>query len=144
MPSVTEQIVASALTALNTGAPSGVPPVTRTRFEAYGAEELPAATIKKLREEVNFEKGGKWGPLRYRVLTLRLTVYALGDESAIDPVEVWATSVLDGQAFSPLIEVCIEGQKEYHFANEDQRYCQLDLDFRVHYHTVVGDLTAAQ
>src|SRR5579859_4729813 len=127
--SVTEQIIAAALAVLNTNTPAGVPTFERTRFESYGAEDLPAATIKKLREQIGFEKGGKWGPFRSRLLTLRLSAYAIGDESAFDPLEVWVTSCLDGQSFSPLIEVCIEGHKEWHYASEDQRYSQLDLDF---------------
>ena len=143
MSSVREQVLTAAMSALNTATPPGVPSVTRTRMEAYTADELPAASIKCVREEIEYEKGGKWGPFRRRVLTLRLTIFALGDESAVDPIVVWASSILDGQ-FSPLIEDSIEALYEFEYALEDERYVGLNLDFRVHYHTSVGDQTRAQ
>lgn len=144
MASVREQIIAAALAALNTAPPAGVPTVTRTRMEPYTPDELQeqAATIKAMREEISYEQGGKWGPHRRRVLTLRMSIYGIGDESVLDPTAVWATSVLDGQ-FSPLIEDCIEALYEFHYASEDERYVALDLDFRIHYHTAVGDQTSA-
>ncbi len=143
MASIREQVIAAALALLNTDAPAGMPTVDRTRFEAYGPDELPAATVKSLREEVNYEpKGGKWQPHRRRVFTLRLSLYAIGNEKEFDPMVVWATSVLDGQ-FSPLIEDCIEALYEFHYASEDQNYVALDLDFRIHYHTLRGDQTSA-
>jgi hypothetical protein len=140
---VREQVMTAAIARLNASPPSGIPAFTRTRFEPYGAEELPAATVKWLREEIEYEKGGKWGPYRRRVATMRLSLYCLGDESVLDPMIVWATSQLDGQ-FSPLIEDCIEALYEFQYALEDERYVGLALDFRIHYHTIVGDQTRAQ
>jgi hypothetical protein len=143
MSSVREQIVQAAVALLNTAAPPGMPVFTRTRLEPYGAEELPAGTVRALREEIEYEKGGKWGPFRKRTFTLRASLFCLGHEGNLDDMVVWVTSQLDGQ-FTPLIEDCIEGLYDFQTALEDHPYCALALDFRVHYHTIVGDQTRAQ
>lgn len=143
--SVREQIIEAVLAALTTGAPVGVPQATRRRGEPYQASELPAIDVKPVREEVEYEQSGKRTYFRKRVLTLRVSVSTIGDDSVADPMTTWATQVLDGQNVAPsLIEDCIEALYEWDFSNEDQKYSVVHQDFRIHYHTVVGDQTRAQ
>lgn len=146
MPSVRELVIEAALAALNTNTPSGVPQTSRARQEPYTPQELPALTVKPIREEIEYEQIGKAMVFRRRVLTLRLTASVTGDDSAADPLLTWATSVLDGPGFATpkLIEDCIEALYEWEYAAEDQPYLSVHQDFRVHYHTIVGDQTRAQ
>jgi len=144
MSSIREQIIEAAMTRLNTGAPTGVPQTTRARQEPYSTNELPAITIKPLREEVEYEAEGKRSYFRKRVLTLRASVHFVGDDSVGDPMTVWISKQLDGQTFPTLMEDCIEAQYEWEYAAEDQPYLVLHQDFRVIYHTLVGDQTRTQ
>jgi len=143
--SVREQIIDAVLTALNTGTPVGVPQAERRRGQPYQATELPAISVKPVREEVEYEQSGKRTYFRKRVLTLRISVWTIGDDSVADPMTTWATQVLDGQIIVPsLIEDAIEALYEWDSSNEDQPYNVVHQDFRIHYHTVVGDQTRAQ
>ena len=143
--SVREQIVEAVLAALNTETPVGIPQAQRRRGQPYQSSELPAISVKPVREEIEYEQSGKRSYFRKRVLTLRVSVWTIGDDSVADPMTNWATQVLDGQIIAPpLIEDCIEALYEWDYSNEDQPYNVVHQDFRIHYHTVVGDQTRAQ
>lgn len=144
MASVREQLMQALMTRLNTGAPMGVPTVTRAREEPYSSDELPAITIKPQREEIDYEAEGKRSYFRRRVLTLRVSLHFTGDDSVADPMAVWISSQLDGQVVPDLMEDCIEAQYEWEYAAEDQPYTVLHQDYRIHYHTIVGDQTRTQ
>jgi len=144
MASVREQIIETLLSRLNTGTPDGVPAVTRAREEPYSEDELPAAAIRAQREEIDYEAEGKRSYFRRRVLTLRVSLYFVGDDSIGDPMAIWVSSRLDGQTVPSLVEDCIEALYEWEYAAEDQPYTALHQDFRIHYHTLVGDQTRTQ
>lgn len=145
MATIREQIIQAAIATLNTGTPAGVPQAVRSRLEPYTPGELPACTVKPVREEIEYEAEGKRSYFRRRVLTLRISYFFTGaDESAADPMVQWATQKLDGQVFTSLIEDSIEALYEWEYAAEDAPYFALHQDFRIHYHTVVGDQTRAQ
>jgi len=148
MASIREQIVSAIITALNTSRPNGVPVAARARMEAFIPEELPAITVKPVREEIEHESQGKRFPYQKRILTLRVSVMVAGAAAAdgvdalADPMLVWATSRLSGQHFPTLMEECIEALNEWEYAAEDQPYMAVHQDFRIEYHTLVGDQTA--
>lgn len=144
MSSIREQIIEAAIVALNTGTPGGVPAATRARQEPYQPSELPALTVKPVREEIEYEAEGKRSYFRKRILTLRVTTAVTGDDSAADPMTTWATKVLDGQTFPNLTEDQIEALYEWEYAAEDQPYVAVHQDFRVIYHTIAGDQTRAK
>lgn len=141
--SVREQIIAAILQALNTDTPPGVPQCVDTRFEPYTAEELPAMDLKVSKDDVSYEKLGKWNPFRKRVLTIRLSHSYSGPRSSIDPSLVWATQTIDGTSLAPLVEDAIEGMSEWTYAGLDLPYSVIHQEFHVSYHTVVGDQTRA-
>ena len=144
--SVREQIIAACLGALNAGRPDNVPEIKRRRIEPYTLDELPAIDVKRVREEIEYEKLGKWAPMRRRVLTLRFNVSTAGPDEGDDPMLVWITSRLDGQQIGApgLVEDVIPTLDEWTYSALDQPYNVAHRDFRFHYHTVVGDETRAQ
>jgi hypothetical protein len=142
--SIRKQIIDAVMARLNTSTPGGVPQTTRARQEPYDPSELPAITVKPQREQIDYEALGKRSYFRKREMTLRVSVHFTGDDSVADPMTVWITSQLDGQVFPSLIEDCKEENNEWEYAAEDQPYLVLHQDFRVVYHTLVGDQTRTQ
>jgi hypothetical protein len=96
-------------------------------------------------EDTQYERLGKRSPFASRVLTLRISIYVIGDSSVADPMLVWATSVLDGQFAPDLIDDSIErGMIWEPVVKAAEPYLAVYQDFHVHYHTVRGDQTRAQ
>jgi hypothetical protein len=150
MSSIREQIIEAAMVLLNTGTPGGVPATQRARMEDYTPEELPAITIKAMREEDAYEKEGARSYFLARTFTLRVEVRVAGPapDQLADPLLVWAGQVLGGQVFPSgavnLATDCVESLLEFQYASEDQPYVLAQLDFRVYYSTLKGDPTAGQ
>lgn len=143
--SLREQITIAAMAVLNTSPPVGVPATTRTRMQPYTPEELPAMTVKSLREEMETEKEGRWSYFLKRTFTLRVEFYVAGDaaDSLIDPLYIWAGQSLGGNSFGKLAEDCIEGLMEWEYADQDLPYAKATLDFRVLYNTLKTDPTTS-
>jgi len=146
--SVRDRIVDAAIAALNASAakPTGAPAVDDTRMEPYAVNELPAVTVFELREEDEYEKSGRWAYFLKRTMTLRVEIRVAGDppRKVIDPLYVWAGKALAGQQFGGLAEDCIEALSEWQYADNDQPYALLSVDFRVFYVTLKADPTATQ
>jgi hypothetical protein len=143
--SIREEVVLAAMARLNTGPPSGVPATTRTREAPYQPSELPAMTVKSLREESETKKEGRWSYFMGHTFTLRVEFYVAGDaaDSLVDPLYTWAVQSLEGQQFGGLIEDCVERLMEWEYADQDHPYAKATLDFVVLYNTIKSDPTRA-
>jgi hypothetical protein len=152
--SVRKQIVDMAIAQINTSAPSGVPAANDTRLESYQPSELPAITVFEIREEGESEKSSRWGYLIKRTFTLRIEIRVASDSDtvssreAIDPIYVWVAqqtaSAYQQPAFGGLAESCYETLLEWQYADSDQGYTLLQIDFRVEYSTLRNDPTKTQ
>lgn len=145
MSSLREQIIQAALALLNTSPPSGVPQTTRARVQPYDPSELPAMTIKSLRNEGQNEKEGRWGYFIQNTFSLRMEFYVAGDaaDELIDPMYVWAVQQLGAQQFGSLAQDCYEGIMEWEYADQDLPYAKATLDFRVEFNSLKKDPTTA-
>jgi hypothetical protein len=145
--SVREQIVAAAVAQLNTSRPVGVPQADNSRLEPYQPSELPAMNIFRIREEGESEKEGRWSYFVKRTFTLRVELRFASDTAAVDmdPSYVWAGQTLatgyQQPAFGGLAESCYETLLEWQYADSDQPYTLLQIDFRVEYSTLRNDPT---
>lgn len=147
--SVRKQIVDAAIALINTDAPSGVPAADDTRLESYTPAELPALTIFEIREEGESEKEGRWGYFVKRTFTMRIEIRiaettAVKARAAVDPIYVWVGQQLGQQQFGGLAEDCYETLLEWQYADSDQPYTLLQMDFRVEYSTLKNDPTKTQ
>ena len=101
MSTIRERIVASAVVALATGAPLGVPAPVRTRLDSPSAEQLPALTVYQIAETVepmhDLRAGrASRGPLVKRSVLVNVEVITKSGASeepdkAADPILAWAT-----------------------------------------------------
>jgi hypothetical protein len=144
MSSIREQIITAAVAALNTSTPGGVPAADRVRMEPYQSEDLPAINVMPVREEMENEKEGRWSYFLKRGCTLRIECRVQGNpaDQLLDPLIVWAGTVLGGAKFGGLAEDCYEILCEWSYAASDQPYSMASLDFRVEYSTLKTDPTA--
>jgi hypothetical protein len=150
--SVRQQIVTAAIALLNTSRPSGVPQADETRLESYTPAELPAMTVFRIREEGESEKEGRWSYFVKRTFTLRIELRFASDTAPadMDSTYVWVGQQLGQQQFGPsanggtLAEDCYETLLEWQYADADQPYTLLQIDFRVEYSTLKEDPTRTQ
>jgi hypothetical protein len=144
--SIRKQIVDAAITLLSTNAPMGTPAIDDQRLESYQPEELPALTVFQIREEGESEKEGRWSYFVKRTLTLRIELRVAGDtaRAAVDPTYVFIGQALGQQKFGGLAEDCYETLLEWQYADVDQPYNLLQIDFRVEYSTLKSDPTRTQ
>ncbi len=148
--SLREQLVEEFVTALGTSPPAGVPTATRARLEPYKLADLPAMSVRFLKEKVEYEKEGKRSYYRKRFLIVRISHFVASLDSNLDPLAQWATACLDGKQFSAsglppfLNEDVLEDALEWEYVAEDESYFALHQDFLVPYHTIAGDATRAQ
>lgn len=143
MSTIRSQIVTAAVAQLNTGTPSGVPQADDHRQQSYTPEELPSIAVFEVREESETEKEGRWSYFLKRTFTLRVEVRFAGDagRTVFDPMLVWIGKQLGGFQFTGLAEDCYESLTEWQYADLDQPYTLVQIDFRVHYSTLKGDPT---
>lgn len=155
MSTIREQLVASAVTALATGAPSGVPAPVRTRLDSPSADQLPALTVYQAAETVetmrDYHAGGtSRGPIVRRTLLLNIEVLTKADEGAepdkaADPILAWATKALgaaasfDGLANQPADEA---GTK-FEYEQGETSFCRATMTFRIEYQSRADDAEVA-
>jgi hypothetical protein len=148
---IRERIVASAVTALTSGAPPGVPAPVRTRIDSPNADQLPALTVYQASETVepmhDYRAGrASRGPIVKRSILLNvevLTKAVSGGEpdKAADPILAWATKALaaggtfDGLANNPADEV---GTK-FEYEQAETSFCRATMSFRIQYQSRADD-----
>ena len=151
MSTIREQIVASAVAALATGAPPGVPAPMRTRLDSPSADQLPALTVYQATETVepmhDYRAGrASRGPIVKRSVLLNVeaitkaTTNAEPDKAA-DPILAWATKALGaagnlgGLANDPADEV---GTK-FEYEQGETSFCRATMTFRIQYQSRADD-----
>jgi len=99
--------------------------------------------VFEIREESETEKEGRWAYFLKRTFTLRVEVRFAGDagRTVFDPMLVWIGTQLGGSQFGGLAEDCYESLTEWQYADLDQPYTLVQIDFRVHYSTLKADPT---
>jgi len=153
--SIREQIVAAAVTALNTSKPAGVPAPVRTRLDSPGAAQLPAFTVYQVAETVEpmrDERAGRTsrGPVVRRTLLLAVEVVtkagtAEEPDKAADPILVWATKALAaGGTFSGLANNRLDeiGTK-FEYEQGETSFCRATMTFRCEYQSSANDADQA-
>ena len=151
MSTIREQLVASAVAALATGAPSGVPAPVRTRLDSPSADQLPALTVYQAAETVetmrDYKAGGmSRGPIVRRALLLNIEILTKADEGAepdkaADPILAWATKAFGaagnfgGLANQPADEV---GTK-FEYEQGETSFCRATMTFRMEYQSRADD-----
>lgn len=144
--SVRDQIIETAVAALNTSRPPGIPAAVRIRMEPYQVTDLPAITVAPHTDETTTLKNDRWGPVLDRLLILRVAIYVAGPapDALADPMAVWCEKVLNSNALGGLANDLLPGRFEWQYASEDQQYALLLADFHVWYQTLRADSTATQ
>jgi len=148
---VRERLVAAAVLALATGAPSGVPVPVRTRLDSPTADQLPALTVYQAAEMVEpmrdfrAERSSR-GPIVRRAVVVNVEVIAkagIGSEpdNAADPILAWATKAIgaagtfDGLANNPADEV---GTK-FEYEQGETSFCRATMSWRIQYQSRADD-----
>ncbi len=146
MSSCREQIVAAALTALNTSRPVDVDPFVRTRDFALGTGNWGHDLYPMGPEGEEYSI-----PVYRQSLVLRVELNgrpsgATTADQAIDPAYVWALKVLRGNKFGGLahktVRIPVKDAFRYETTKELGRVCVNTLDFEVTYTTSATDPTA--
>lgn len=139
--SVRKQIVDAAIALINTSPPYVTPLADDTRLQSYQPEELPSIAVFEIREDGQSEKEGRWSYFVKRAFTLRVEIRVAADHPrpVVDPMYVWIGQQLGAQQFSGLAEDCYETLLEWQYADADQPYTLLQIDFRVEYSTLKND-----
>ncbi len=151
MSTIRERIVASAVLALATGAPQGVPLPVRTRIDSPSADQLPALTVYQAAETVepmhDYRAGrASRGPLVKRAILVNVEVITktgagAEPDKAADPILAWATKAMgaagtfDGLANHPADEV---GTK-FEYEQGETSFCRATMTYRIQYQSRVED-----
>lgn len=146
MATIREQIIEAAVTAVNTGAPTGVPACARTVMQPSEQAQLPTITVFPVREEIDNTKTGRWGPLIVRTLYLRFVVYASGDpaDSALDPIVEWVSKTIGGSNLGGLAQDAVEHELIWQYDEGNFAVAAVAMDFRVTYQTRRDDAALTQ
>lgn len=141
MSTLREQIIEQAVLQVNTGTPSGVPVCVRTLMQPSEQAQLPAMICFPIREEIDRDKTGRWGPSIVRALYLRFVIYAQGDpaDAALDPILSWVGKALGGSQLNGLAQDCTEHELNWQYDEGNYAVAACSLDFRVEYQTLRGD-----
>jgi hypothetical protein len=144
--SVRKQIVDAAIALINASPPYVTPLADDTRQQSYTPDELPSIALFEIREDGQSEKEGRWSYFVKRAFTLRLELRVGSDtpRSVVDPIYVWIGQKLGAQQFGGLAEDCYETLLEWQYADADQPYTLLQIDFRIEYSTLKNDPTRTQ
>jgi hypothetical protein len=151
MSTIREQIVASAVEALATGAPFGVPAPVRTRIDSPSADQLPALTVYQAAETVEpmhdpRPNRAAHGPVVRRSVLVAVEVITkagagVEPDKAADPILAWATKAIGsagtfgGLANHPANEV---GTK-FEYEQGETSFCRATMTFRMQYQSRVDD-----
>ena len=151
MSTIREQLVASAVTALATGAPSGVPAPVRTRLDSPSADQLPALTVYQAAETVetmrDYKAGGmSRGPIVRRALLLNIEILTKADEGAepdkaADPILAWATKAFGAAGnFGGLAnQPADEAGTKFEYEQGETSFCRATMTFRIQYQSRADD-----
>jgi len=154
MSTIREQIVTSAVAALGTGAPSGVPAPVRTRLDSPSADQLPALTVYQAAETVesmrDYKEGGtSRGPIVRRMLLLNVEVVTkAGDgaepDKAADPILAWATKALGaaGTMGGLANQPADEAGTKFEYEQGETSFCRATMAFRFEYQSRADDAEA--
>ena len=154
MSTIREQIVTSAVAALGTGAPSGVPAPVRTRLDSPSADQLPALTVYQAAETVesmrDYKEGGtSRGPIVRRMLLLNVEVVTkAGDgaepDKAADPILAWATKALGaaGTMGGLANQPADEAGTKFEYEQGETSFCRATMTFRFEYQSRADDAEA--
>jgi len=152
---IREQIVAAAVTALNTARPAGLPEFIRTRIDSPNVDQLPANTIYQSQEVVEAmrdpkERRTSRGPVvRRHVLVAIETLQKAGSgqepDKAADATLAWATKALaaagslGGLANDPPDEV----DTRFEYEQAETSFCRATTRFRIYYQSRADDAEQA-
>jgi hypothetical protein len=141
--SVRKQIVDAAIALINTSPPYTAPLADDTRLQSYTPAELPSIAVFEVREDGQSEKEGRWSYFVKRAFTLRIEIRVAADHPRpiVDPMYVWIGQKLGAQQFGGLAEDCYETLLEWQYADADQPYTLLQIDYRIEYSTLKNDPT---
>lgn len=144
--SIRKQIVDAAIALINASPPYVTPLADDTRLQSYTPDELPSIVLFEIREDGQSEKEGRWSYFVKRAFTLRVEIRVGADtpRSVIDPFYVWIGQRLGQQTFGALAEDCYETLLEWQYADADQPYTLLQIDFRIEYSTLKNDPSKTQ
>lgn len=151
MSTVREQIVAAAVAALGTGAPTGIPAPVRTRIDSPSLDQLPALTVYQASEtaepmqDLHLGRGSR-GPVVRRSLLLNvevLTKAGAGEEpdKAADPILAWVTKAMAvADDFEGLAdEAADETGTKFEYEQAESSFCRATTSFRIRYQTLAVD-----
>ena len=143
MSSVREQVLTAVMAALNTGRPSGVPAAERTRVIALEAGQLPSSVLVPRRESVE-QRGGRFGPLVERRLTVEIEHRAFGGsgvavDQAADALLSWPVKALCGNTLGGLAAEIRESGTEWQYAEGEKPFVLAVQSFEIAYTTRVAD-----
>jgi hypothetical protein len=142
---IREQILAAALVALNTGAPSGTPVSERCRTDSLNKETLDAIIIYPGTDQAS-DVGGRAGPIRRRSLEVIVECWAqeTADQSA-DQVATryaeWAVKALEDNRLGGLASGLRESETRYALDVGEVAFALATVVFAAEYQHKAGDLT---
>lgn len=151
MSTIREEIVAAAVAALGTGAPTGVPTPVRTRLDSPSPEQLPALTVYQASETVEpmrEPRSGRpvRGPVVRRALQLNVEVITKASptdepDKAADPILAWATKALAAAGtFGGLAnDLADELGIKFEYEQGETAFCRASMAFRIHYQSRADD-----
>ena len=155
MSTIREQIVAAAVTALNTARPTGVPAAIRTRLDSPSAAQLPALTVYQAAESVepmHRERMGaaQRGPVVKRTLFLNVEVVTKAGateepDKAADPILAWAVkSVVGAGTMNGLANnAADEVGTKFEYDQSETSFCRATTTFRIEYQSRTSDAEQA-
>jgi len=151
MSTIREQIVAAAVTALNTDRPAEVPEFVRTRLDSPGPDQLPVNTVYQATETVEAmgesrARRTSRGPLVKRSVMLSIEALTKADgttepDKAADATIAWVTKTLaaagrfNGLANDPADEM---GTK-FEYEQGESSFCRATMTFNIEYQSRVDD-----
>ena len=143
MATIRQQILEAAVTALNTGTPSGVPSAAQRRITPRDIGDLPAIDVAP-GEEVVVRVGGAGGPIVKRSMKFKVRCWVKGDapEIAADPLIAWATKALAGSRLGGLALQIDEVGTTWIYDIADDVYGVAEVEFSAEYVTKFNDQEA--
>lgn len=139
MASIREQLIAAAVTALNTSRPVGVPQFVRARTYSIKPDQLPSADVFPVDDTPNIGPSPN-APIYERRLVLRVaSIGKDGDgktaDQAIDPALVWAEKTLNESTLGGLALSVRPIKTTFEYEDVDAFVCRASSDFLVIYVT---------
>lgn len=136
MATIRQQILAAMVTALNTGAPAGVPQATQRRVTPRELSELPKIDVAPA-QETKTQTDGALGPFSNRVMNVVVRCWVSGDapEVAADPIVAWVTTALESNRLGGLAENIQETASSWVYDVGETVLGVVEITFEVSYLT---------